>query len=82
METNIPCPNHQRHSTMTVHDLAAIRRIILDVIDDKFWRFYADETISSEGGAVTLHGFSQETANANRLDFCDAIETKLLERMK
>lgn len=56
-----------RKSTMTVNDLAMIRRIILEVIDDCTWEFYhLDET----------------TANDERLSFCDLIQNKLTRVIK
>lgn len=54
-----------------------LREIILDVIDEgdegSPWRLFADDS------PITSIGISEARANAQRLDFCDAIQSKLDE---
>lgn len=58
-------------------DEQLIRAAILDVVDGKLWRFYADEAIESDDGAVRVSPMPQETVNLNRLDFCDAVVARI-----
>lgn len=55
---------------MNSKDLAKIRQAVLSVIDEKSWDFYE---------ADYLNGLqiSEDTANRNRLDFCDAVVAEL-----
>ena len=50
---------------LSIQDLAELRGILLDVIDDGAWRLYQEK------------GFSQDDANAERLDFCDEVQRRL-----
>lgn len=62
-------------SKISIHDLVTIREAILDQIDDgpkgrERWHFYEDDVTSENG------------ANADRLDFCDAVQAFIVARLK
>lgn len=62
---------HQPLDTLSVHDLARLRQIILTVLDDGpsgrgQWHFYEDRDTSESG------------ADADRLDFCNEIQRQIV----
>lgn len=62
---------------MTAHDIAMIRECIFDVLDapDRVWRLH--ENLIS--GRLTK---AREEADRERLDFVEAVQRRILERIK